>query len=129
LDNNFCHTNKKTPALSIKSSNVCADFYQRFETIAILWDKQKAKLLHVSEKKRLIKWAINTCLATVFCNGCCAYLLIKEFVSSQRLYMLEFLFVQLPLIMFAAFWSVVLFAANLFGKDFVCAWIKMKKTA
>jgi len=129
VDHNSSHLwNKIVSALSIKSLNAYADFYQRIQTIAILWHKQNARLLNVSEKKRLIKWAKNTCLATVINKGCCAYLLIKEFISPQRLYPLEFLFIQLSLIMFAAFWSVVFIAANLFGKDFVCAWNQMIKT-
>jgi len=112
---------------SILSLNVHAWFYQRFETIAILWDRQNSKFLHISKNRRLILWTISTLLSPIFSNGCCIYLIGKELLSSQRLYGLEFLLVQLTFITVGGFWLVIFIAANLFGDTFVCAWNAVRK--
>jgi len=111
----------------IRSINIHAWFYQRFETIAILWDARKSQFKHISDKKRLITWTKNTFLATVIGKGCCIYIILKEFASPKRLYPLEYLLVQLSLIIFASFWSVVFISANLHGRDFVTAWNATRK--
>jgi len=112
---------------SILALNVHAYFYQHFETIAILWDQRKSRFAHISEKKLLLKWAVNTFLATILSNGFCIYLIVKEFISPQRLYPLEFLLVQLSLVVFAGFWIVVFFSSNMYGSNLVCVWNERRK--
>jgi len=116
-----------TSATITMSLNVHAWLYQRLETIAIFWDSQRSEFQHISDKKRLLKWAINTFLATVIGNACCIYIIVKEFTSPKRLYPFEFLLVQLSFIIFASFWSVVFISANLYGNDFVAAWNGSRK--
>jgi len=107
---------------SIRALNFYSWFYQRFEDIAIQWDQRKSRLLHISEMRRLRNWTINTFLATGFSNGCCIYLIVKELLSSQQLYPLEFLLVQWSFVSFAGFWFVVFVSANLYGRNFVFVW-------
>jgi len=121
LRNIFASTN------TISALNIYAWFYQRlFEEIAIQWDSQNCRFLHISEKRHLVKWAVNTFLGSVFTNGCCIYLIVKEFLSPKRLYLLELLVIQLVVIICGVFWFVVFISANLYGNNFVHAWNEIR---
>jgi len=120
-------TNIKS-TLSIMSTDVHAWFYQqRFETIPLAWIPEKRIFKHVYEKQRLLLWTLNTFLATVLGNGCCIFILTKEFLSPLPIFSYEVLIVQFTLCVFAGFWFTVFVASIFYGNNFVTVWNSYRK--
>jgi len=107
---------------SIQALNMYSNFYQRLDTICIMWNKKKKILSYTSERKKLFWWSLNTFLGTCVVNGCCNYFLLKQFLSPFLLYPIEFLVAQFVLSVYSGLWSAEFIASLLYGKDYVTIW-------
>jgi len=107
---------------SIRSLNFHAFFYQRFETISIMWQKDKTQFTYTRNKREYLRWSISTFLALALGNGSCIYLILHEFITPERMYPIEYMLIQIALSVFAKYWLVVYVSSILFGSNFVCVW-------
>jgi len=115
-----------TSSNTIRSLNFHAFFYQRFETIAIMWQKENTQFTYIQNKRDYLRWSISTFLASALGNGSCIFLILHEFISPERLYPLEYILIQVPLSIFAKFWLVVYISSIMFGSNFVFLWNSLR---
>jgi len=116
-----------TSSFSILAIDIHAKFYQRFEKISIMWQTHKSEFRLVKKPLEYITWSVNTFLAGIFSNGCCMFLILKEFISPETLYPFEFIIIQLALSVFAGFWAIVYVSSILYGGHFCTVWNTKRK--